>query len=247
MLESRGGLEVGQSRMVGDGLELLDTDEGLVLTDGVLTLRGDLTRMIRRVKQGNLQRELLVRAARIKGADRRLRAVDATAGLGEDALLLAAAGFEVDLFERNPIIAALLQDTLRRAAGVSGLAEAVSRMHFHEGDSISALSSLGDDGTNPDDDTSRSGGNLLHPDVIYLDPMFPARQKSAAVKKKFQLLHKLEGPCEDQEELLQAALDAHPRKIVVKRPLKAPCLAGVKPAYELSGKEIRYDCIVLPQ
>ena len=44
------------------------------------------------------------------------RAVDATAGLGEDSLLLAAAGFEVTLCEADPVIAVLLEDALTRAA-----------------------------------------------------------------------------------------------------------------------------------
>ena len=82
-------------------------------------------------------------------------------------------------------------------------------------------------------------------DVVYLDPMFPGRTKSAAVKKKFQLLHRLEMPCQDEKSLLDAALGARPRKIVIKRPIKGPYLAGVKPSYELCGKAVRYDCIVI--
>ena len=82
------------------------------------------------------------------------------------------------------------------------------------------------------------------PGVIYLDPMFPARTKSAAVKKKFQLIHVLEKPCEDEEELLEAALALKPRKVVIKRPVKGPFLAGRKPSYSLRGKAIRYDCFV---
>ena len=82
-------------------------------------------------------------------------------------------------------------------------------------------------------------------DVVYLDPMFPGRSKSAAVKKKFQFLHRLEMPCEDEMALLEAARAAHPRKIVIKRPVKGPHLAGVKPDYTLRGKAVRYDCIVM--
>ena len=81
-------------------------------------------------------------------------------------------------------------------------------------------------------------------DVIYLDPMFPERRKSAAVKKKFQLLHELERPCENEEELLKAAIDAHPSKIVIKRPVKGPYLAGIKPSHQFTGKAARYDCLV---
>ena len=81
-------------------------------------------------------------------------------------------------------------------------------------------------------------------DLIYLDPMFPERKKSALVKKKFQLLHYLERPAADEQELLQAALSARPKKIVIKRPLKGPDLGGQKPSYRIRGKAIRYDVIV---
>ena len=206
----------------------LDAD-GLSLVSGELVLRGDFTHMLPRLRPANLQRELLVRAAKIKIADYTLKAVDATAGLGEDALLLAAAGFSVQLFEYDPVIAALLRDALRRAAELPELAEIVGRMQLLEEDSLAALPQL-----------------ATAPDVILLDPMFPERQKSALIKKKFQLLQKLERPCADEIELVNAAVAAHPRKVVIKRPLKGPYLAGRKPSYSLKGKAIRYDCLVLP-
>ncbi|MCG4849180.1 class I SAM-dependent methyltransferase, partial [Streptococcus gordonii] len=90
-------------------------------------------------------------------------------------------------------------------------------------------------------------GELAAPDVVYLDPMFPERTKSAAVKKKFQLLHHLEQPCADEETLVEAALAVHPRKVVIKRPVKGPLLAGVKPSYQLAGKAVRYDVLVPPR
>ena len=77
--------------------------------------------------------------------------------------------------------------------------------------------------------------------------MFPERTKSGLVKKKFQLLHRLEAPADDEEALLAAAIAARPQRIVIKRPLKGPYLAGRKPSYTLSGKKIRYDCIALPR
>ena len=82
------------------------------------------------------------------------------------------------------------------------------------------------------------------PDVIYLDPMFPERRKSAAVKKKFQLIHHLEAPCQNEGALLAAAISAGPRKVVVKRPAKGPYLASVKPSHSLAGKAVRYDVII---
>ena len=211
------------------GLKLNPSDQGLTLEGDGMLLRADFHDMVPRIAPGRLSRELLVRAAKVKKVEGPLLAVDATAGLGEDSLLLAAAGFQVKMFERNPVIAALLQDALRRSAEDPRLADTIARMELCAQDSISALAE-GD----------------LAPDVVYLDPMFPARQKNAAVKKKFQLLHHLENPCDDAEELLQAALAAHPRKVVIKRPPKGPHLAGVKPSYSLSGKAVRYDVIALP-
>lgn len=235
------------------GLHLQRDAEGLVLKGDGMELRGDFTRMLPRLRPDRLSHELLVRAVRFKHQGGSLLVVDATAGLGDDALLLAAAGCEVVLFERDPVIAALLDDALHKAQSLPGLAEPVTHMHMAEGDSVAALSGLV---RHPDD--GRLDGCCLdgwfsdgwHPgdrylDVVYLDPMFPPRAKSAAVKKKLQLLQRLEQPCEDEKALLTAALGAHPRKVIIKRPAKGPYLADVKPSYALDGKAIRFD-VILP-
>ena len=195
---------------------------------GKMEMRGDYARMLPRLRPDRLAHELLVRAAKVKPADGApLRAVDATAGLGEDALLLAAAGFSVRLFERNAVIAALLRDTMERASLLPELAETVNRMEVSEADSVDALSSLD-----------------FKPDVVLLDPMFPQNGKDASAKKKLQMLQQLECPCDDEGALFEAAVGASPRKVVVKRPAKGPLLAGRKPDYSLEGKAIRYDCYV---
>lgn len=207
---------------------LIRDDLGLALAQGDVVVRGDFNRMRPRLKPANLARELVVRSAKVKSQTDEPLAVDATAGLGEDSFLLAAAGFRVLMFERNEIVAALLQDALVRAAGEPDLTDIVARMQLVEGDSVSALARLDE-----------------APDVVLLDPMFPEKKKNAAVKKKLQLLQQLERPCEDEAALLEAACSALPRKIVVKRPAKGPYLAGRKPSYSLAGKAVRYDCIVL--
>ncbi len=212
-----------------DGVDLVRRPEGLTLVGDGMELRADFTAMLPRVRPDRLGRELLVKAAKVKGVEVPT-AVDCTAGFGEDSFLLAAAGFHVTLFEKDPVIAALLADALERAAADEALAPVAARMALVPGDSIAGLANLG-----------------FSPDVIYLDPMFPARTKSAAVKKKFQLLHHLEAPCDDERELLGAALAAHPRKVVIKRPVKGALLAGVKPSYVVAGKAVRYDCIVPPR
>ena len=211
---------------------LQHTEQGLQLVAEGMTVRGDFTRMLPRIAAGKLQRELLVRAARIKGADGcELHAIDATAGLGDDSFLLAAAGFDVALYERDETIAALLADALERAACDERLAPIVARMHLTCGDSILALQEL-------------NGSAHTPPDVVLLDPMFPEKHHSSSAKKKLQLLQMLEQPCENEEALLEAALAAHSRKVVVKRPIKGPTLANRAPSYSLRGKAIRYDVYV---
>lgn len=139
-------------------------------------------------------------------------------------MLLAAADFSVTLVEHDPVIAALLRDGLERAANEPQLEGIVSRMTLIEGDSVDVL-----------------GGLTEIPGVVYLDPMFPAKRKDAATKKKLQLL---ESPCANEDQLMHAALAARPRKVVVKRPLKGPFLAGKKPSSSLAGKVVRYDVYV---
>ena len=206
--------------------------DGLTLTDGAQSMRGDFTKLKKRLQYHNLTHELLVKATKIKGREA-LHVIDATAGMGEDSLLLAASGCHVTLYEQDPIIAALLADTLARALEEPSLHDLVARMQLVEGNSTEALQAL--------------AKHCARPDVIYLDPMFPERQKSGLVKKKFQLLHYLEAPAEDEDALMQAAIAARPFKIVVKRPAKGPYLAGQKPSYSLDGKAIRYDCYVFPE
>jgi 16S rRNA (guanine1516-N2)-methyltransferase len=211
-------------------LKLQRDENGLALVGNGQTLRGDFTKMLPRIRRGNFQSELLVKASKIKGFEGVITVMDCTAGLGEDSILLAAAGFRVKLYERDTVIAALLRDSLQRAADIPELKPIVERMELHEEDSLKALSRLTE-----------------VPDVIYLDPMFPTRQKSALVKKKFQMLQQLEQPCGEGDEFLQAAIACKPRKIVVKRPLKGEFLGNYKPDYSINGKTIRYDCIVIPR
>ena len=220
--------------MAPKSVELRETDAGLTLVGDNMELRCDFEEMLPRIKPGRLQQELLVKAAKIKGT-LSPTAIDCTAGLGQDSFLLAAAGFTVRMFERDETIAALLEDGLTRASNNPVISCVAKRMSLDRSDSLQYLESL-------------AQSSEQAPDVIYLDPMFPARQKSAAVKKKFQLLHVLEKPCDGAEEdaLIRAAFAAGPRKVVIKRPVKGGHLAGIKPSYSITGKAVRYDVLVPP-
>ena len=220
----------GEEEIRGLSMVLFLDDTGLTLVSGSLSLKGDFRRMLRRITGGRLDHELLVKAARRKNFGPSPRAVDATAGLGEDSVILAAAGFHVTLCEYNPVTAALLKDAHARALEDPELCVVAGRMEVVETDSVSYLASLRES-----------------PDLILLDPMFPARQKNALTVKKLQLLQKLEKPCAGEEDLLNAAIQAGPEKIIIKRPLKGPYLAGRKPGYSIEGKTIRYDCLVFPR
>lgn len=210
----------------GDYLTVLFDSKGVSLSGFGLSYQGDFENMLHRVTNGRLQHEMLAKA--VKTDQENLKAIDATAGMGEDSLLLAACGYQVTLYEQNPVIAILLKDALRRAKKNTVLKDIVSRMQLVEGDSIEHLN------------------KRLDPvDVIYLDPMFPGRQKSGLINKKLQLIQKLEPPCSEETALFDAAMAAQPSKIIVKRPLKSPYLDERVPSYSLKGKAIRYDCYSL--
>ena len=151
--------------------------------------------------------------------------LDATAGLGRDAFVLATLGCAMTLSERQPIIAALLEDGLARAARDAEVAPIAVQMRLLQGNAIELMQNWQDE----------------PPQVIYLDPMFPHRDKSALVKKEMRLFRPLVGDDLDAPALLQAALALASHRVVVKRPRKAPIIDGAKPSHALEGKSSRYD------
>jgi 16S rRNA (guanine1516-N2)-methyltransferase len=156
--------------------------------------------------------------------------LDATAGLGRDSFILADLGCRVCLCERNDIVFQMLASGLSKAAKSSDewLRAVVQRMSLYSGDVREVV-----------------GSELHATEVIYLDPMFPERGKRAKVKKEMALFHQLLGAGEDSDELLVWALQQEVARVVVKRPPKAPQLAGHKPSHVIAGKAVRYDVYVL--
>lgn len=156
--------------------------------------------------------------------------LDATAGLGRDAFVLASLGCRVDMIERSPVVAALLEDGLARAGQDPEIGGWVrERMTLRQG---SALELLGDW---PGD----------RPEVIYLDPMFPHRDKSALVKKEMRVFQALVGADPDADALLPAALALASRRVVVKRPDYAPWLNQHKPHSAITTKKNRFDLYIV--
>ncbi len=150
--------------------------------------------------------------------------IDATAGLGRDAFLLASLGGHITLLERSREVHKLLEDGLSaaRAAGPD-VAEVVARMTLLYGDAKILLSSL-------------------EADVVIVDPMHPPRRKSSLAKKEMRLLRQLVGVDSDALELMQAALATARKRVVLKWPLHADALDGLpKPCHQILGRTTRYD------
>jgi 16S rRNA (guanine1516-N2)-methyltransferase len=176
-----------------------------------------------RFRRGGERGHPLLRAAGIK-KDRVSSIVDATAGLGRDAFLLASAGAEVTLIERSAEVHALLQDALARAAAESSdLAEVIARMTLIHGDAKGKLPEL-------------------RPDVVIIDPMHPPRRNTALVKQEMRQLSAIVGADEDADELMRIALSSARERVVLKWPLRAkPLLETPKPSHQFAGKTVRYE------
>lgn len=150
--------------------------------------------------------------------------VDATAGLGRDAFLLASLGAQVILIERSPQMHRLLQEGMARALAEGGeVAEVIGRMTLLFGDAKELLPTL-------------------HPDVVLVDPMHPPRKNSALVKKEMILIREIVGTDEDAIDLMRVALTVASKRVVLKWPQGAAPMTGIRPAsHQITGKSTRYD------
>jgi len=205
------------------GLELLKPDDPQLRGP----LRVDFTAGAMDFRRRQPGKELLLKAVGCK-IGRPLAALDATGGLGRDSFLLAAAGCMVHVFEKEPVLAALLADGLARARLHPETAAIAARMRLTAADALPFLRAM------------RQQGQCM--DTVYLDPMFPERRKTALVKKEAQLLQLLAKPAslEAEKELLAAAR-AVSHRVAVKRPAKAPFLGEAAPSHSLFGATVRFD------
>lgn len=184
-----------------------------------------------RRQAGPLRDEAIVRAFGIQKGHRP-DILDATAGLGRDGMILAHAGCNLRFLERNRTIHALLSDAVYRARHDAHIGPWVSeRVRVLPAGSILQPAYAAQLMTKP-------------PMAIYLDPMFPHRDKSAAVKKDMQMLQELVGHDDDSDALLDAALGLATHRVVVKRPAKAPFLAQREPHSQVSSKKHRFDIYI---
>ncbi len=174
-----------------------------------------------RLSAGRARGETLVRACLGKYSLDDTRVLDATAGMGRDGVLLAAAGLQVTLLERHAVMAALLADGLQRAEG----AEWHGRVTLQQANALEYLPTVTDF------------------DVVYLDPMFAQGDSRGQVKKALRWMQQLlgEGQLQEAEPLLRLARQSAKRRVVVKRAAKAPPLADCAPTASVRGKAVRFD------
>ncbi|NTS78584.1 class I SAM-dependent methyltransferase [Catenovulum sp. SM1970] len=180
--------------------------------------------------QVSVKKEAIAKACGLK-ANQRPYVLDATAGLARDAFVLATLGCKICLVERNPAVAALLSDGIKRGLA-SDVADIISRMQLVNASSIEQLIV---EAEKPEAD---------RPDVVYLDPMYPHpknKKKAAAVKKEMKSFQGLVGEDLDADGLLDKALACAKERVVVKRPGYAEPLAGVKPSFVIDSKKNRFD------
>ena len=152
--------------------------------------------------------------------------LDATAGLGRDSFVLASLGCKLTLMERMPIVAALLDDGIERAKLNVDVSSIVEKMQLIHASSIEQMTLS------------------TPPDVIYLDPMYPHKEKSAQVKKEMRVFQSLVGEDLDADALLAPAIALAKYRVVVKRPSYAPPLANKKPSMSINMKKNRFDVYV---
>lgn len=210
-------------KVIKDRLELIIADGKVTHTIFAEFLTGPLGY---RCRKGGGKNQAIARAVGLKSCKGQMTVLDATAGLGRDAFILASLGCKVQLVERSPIIAKLLLDGLTRAKQDQKAAQVVERMDVVIEDAKKVLEALTLDNC---------------PDVVYLDPMFPHQDKSALAKIEMRLIRQVVGDDFDADALLSIALKRTQKRVVVKRARHAPALAGSAPSFVIEGKSNRYD------
>ena len=175
-----------------------------------------------RQRYGGGRGQALARACGIKPG-KTPSVIDATAGLGRDAWVLATLGCELHAIENHPFVHALLKDGLLRALDDPNGHEIASRIRLHHSNSLALLP------------------KLEAADTVFLDPMFPGREKSASVKKEMSMLQHITETTTDESTLLNAARRHCLQRVAVKRPVKSKPLANIPPHASIPGRTIRFD------
>ncbi|MBX9597379.1 MAG: class I SAM-dependent methyltransferase [Burkholderiales bacterium] len=179
-------------------------------------------------RKPGLKREILLQAINLRtGTDELLEALDLTAGLGRDSILMALAGFRVTMLENNPYLAIILN-----YLSINFCAQLKLTVQYISNDKY-----------------LQTNSQKYH--VIYFDPMF-ADGKSSLAKKDMQLIDLMikfvsDSAFVNNEEVFNLAYAHCLHKLVIKRDNKQRCLIPKPdPTYVKSGKTIRFDVYQVP-
>ncbi len=226
VVENAGALEAHSARYVllleNNRIQLAPKDKSMgnpVVVDfssGTIGFRG----------RQNVRQELLVKA--VFGRDKKSvpNVLDVTGGLGRDSFILACAGCNVTTLERSPLVFLLLSDGLYRAAADIELQPVIQHIDLHFCDAVKA-------------DNLALDSSFY--DVVYMDPMFPERTKSALVKKEMRVFRDVVGEDMDVNQLFEQARNVARKKVIVKRPRKSAFIQDKKPTYSVEGRSSRFD------
>jgi len=208
-------------------LEIIDLKNNMSLS--VDFISGSLGH---RKKYGGGKGQTIAKAIGMKQGLSPPSVLDATAGLAKDSYVFACLGCSVTMLERSPVISTLVKDGIERASLNIEFNEILNNgFELHNIDALEYIQKI--------DEHNK-------PDVIYLDPMYPERKKSASVKKNMQILQKLLGQDMDTDQVLNSALNKANKRVVVKRPKGAPVLEAIRqPTLSYESKATRYDVYVL--
>ncbi|MDG1899738.1 MAG: class I SAM-dependent methyltransferase [Phycisphaerales bacterium] len=235
-LSERLGLRMVDGRIGVDELRVVLIDDRIELWNSASRRKGiriDFSDIDVRTGSGNLSKQQPISKAICGRQDRRegrrLSIIDATAGFGHDAFLLACMGHHVVAIERDPVIHLLLGDAHRRMLRDPDLSEAAGgRLRIEHGDSIDLL-----DDMDP-------------VDVVYLDPMFDPEGRSSALPKiRAQILRRIVPPSGSDIGLFESAIRRARKRVVVKRSAGDQPLIP-DPDLQISGKIVRYDIYLPP-
>ena len=179
--------------------------------------------ILHRLKYGKGRGLNLSKAVGMKSNKNR-EIVDATAGLGHDAFMLASLGANVTLIERSKTMYKLLQEGISEAKSFGGeISKIISRMDLIFGDSKNIIPNLS-------------------PQVILIDTMYQERKKTALVKSNMRMVREIVGSDPDYLELVDIALINASNRVVIKQPIHAEKINHANPcSHNILGKTIRYD------
>lgn len=174
-----------------------------------------------RLLAANVNQELLIKAI---GKGKYGHILDTTTGLGRDSFLMAVVSQQLVCLERNPILYQHLKHLFEVGQQNETLRPLLNKMTLINRCAIDFLNHY----------------NGTPFDVIYCDPMFPIKSKSALPKKESQYLQKTVGTDEDAQALVCIAMRQAKHRIVVKRPINSPFLIQ-KPTLQYKARAHRFD------